>query len=120
MISGETSGEFDGKMWLRKLPSERADEWGELGAFDGRCRVRRCPLKGKNAGADKQGEMGGKVAEIEFFDVGNHAENGQLSTDNRTKSSDKRFVLKKTNTALVVVPRKTTTLSLSICPGVSS
>ena len=42
--------------------------------------------------------MGGKVAEIEFFDVGNHAENGQLSTDNRTKSSDKRFVLKKTNT----------------------
>lgn len=98
MISGETSGEFDGKMWLRKLPSERADEWGELGAFDGRCRVRRCPLKGKNAGADKQGEMGGKVAEIEFFDVGNHAENGQLSTDNRTKSSDKRFVLKKTNT----------------------
>ena len=42
--------------------------------------------------------MGGKVAEIEFFDVGNHAENGHLSADKRTKFSDKRCVLKKTLT----------------------
>ena len=42
--------------------------------------------------------MGEKVAKIEFFDVGNHAENGHLSTDKRTKCSDKVFVLKKTFT----------------------
>ena len=34
--------------------------------------MRRCPLNGKNAGADKQRKMGEKVAEIEFFEVGNH------------------------------------------------
>ena len=43
--------------------------------------------------------MGGKVAEIEFFEVGNHAENGHLSPDKRTKFSDKVFVLKKTFTS---------------------
>ena len=45
--------------------------------------------------------MGGKVAEIEFFDVGNHAENGHLSADKRTKFSDKRCVLKKTLTGMI-------------------
>lgn len=39
--------------------------------------------------------MGGKVAEIDFFEVGNHAENGHLSTDKVTKISDKVFILKK-------------------------
>jgi len=34
--------------------------------------VRRCHLNGKNAGADKQRKVGEKVAEIEFFEVGNH------------------------------------------------
>lgn len=42
--------------------------------------------------------MGGKVAKIEFFEVGNHEKNGHLSTDKRTKISDKVFVLKKTFT----------------------
>lgn len=37
------------------------------------------------------GEIGGKVAEIEFFQVGNHAEDGHLS-------ADKVFILKKTIT----------------------
>ena len=44
------------------------------------------------------GKVGGKVAEIEFFEVENHAENGHLSPDKRTKSLDKVFVLKKTTT----------------------
>ena len=43
--------------------------------------------------------MGEKVAKIEFFDVGNHAEIGHLSTDKVTKFSDKWFVLKKTSTS---------------------
>ena len=57
-----------------------------------------CSLKGKTVRADKQGEMGEKVAEIEFFEVGIHAKNGHLSTDKRTKFSDKQCVLKKTLT----------------------
>ena len=56
--------------------------------------------------------MGGKVAEIEFFDVGNHAENGHLSADKRTKFSDKRCVLKKTLTVVVNVFSKTRIKSL--------
>ena len=40
---------------------------GNAGDFDGGCRVRRCHLNGKNAGADKQRKMGEKVAEIELF-----------------------------------------------------
>ena len=71
---------------------------GNAGDFDGGCRVRRCHLNGKNAGADKQRKMGEKVTEIEFFEVGNHAENGHLSADKVTKCSDKVFVLKKTLT----------------------
>ena len=43
-------------------------------------------------------ENGEKVAEIEFFEVGNHAENGHLSADKVTKCLDKVFVLKKTLT----------------------
>ena len=50
------------------------------------------PEREKERGADKQGEMGEKVAEIEFFEVGNHAKNGHLSIDKRTKFSDKRCV----------------------------
>ena len=53
----------------------------------GRC-VRRMP---QSWGADKQRKIGGKVAEIEFFEVGNHAGNGHLS-------ADKVIVLKKTLT----------------------
>ena len=60
--------------------------------------------------------MGGKVAEIEFFEVGNRVENGHLSADKVTKISDKVFVLKKMFTVPVVVPRKTPLMSLSICP----
>ena len=37
---------------------------GNAGDFDGGCRVRRCHLNGKNAGADKQRKVGEKVAEI--------------------------------------------------------
>ena len=44
------------------------------------------------------GKVGGKVAKIELFEAGNHAENGHLSADKRTKFSDKVFVLKKTTT----------------------
>ena len=47
---------------------------------------------------DKQRETGGKVAEIDFFRVGNHAKKCHLSKDKVTKSSDKVFVLKKTFT----------------------
>ena len=60
--------------------------------------MRRCPLKGKTAGADKQRKIGEKVAEIEFFEVGNHAGNGHLSADKVAKCSDKVFVLKRTLT----------------------
>lgn len=60
--------------------------------------------------------MGGKVAEIDFFEVGNHAENGHLSTDKVTKISDKVFILKKMFTVPVVVPRKKTLMSLSKYP----
>ena len=63
---------------------------GNAGDFDGGCRVRRCHLNGKNAGADKQRKIGGKVAEIEFFEVGNHAENGHLSADIVT-TAEKRY-----------------------------
>ena len=45
-------------------------------------------------------EVQGKVAKIEFFEVGNHAGNGHLSADKVTKCSDKVFVLKKTLTAV--------------------
>ena len=55
-------------------------------------KTRKKNQKRKRVGADKQGEMGEKVTEIEFFDVGNHAENGYLSTDKVTKFSDKVFV----------------------------
>ena len=58
--------------------------------------------------------MGGKVAEIEFFDVGNHAENGHLSADKRTKFSDKRCVLKKTLTGIEPAPPKTIPILLPI------
>ena len=44
--------------------------------------------------------MGEKVAEIGFFEVGNHAKNEHLSKDKRTKFSDKVFVLKKTSTQI--------------------
>ena len=44
------------------------------------------------------GKVGGKVAEIDFFKVGNHAENGHLSPDKVTKYSDKLFVLFQTFT----------------------
>ena len=75
---------------------------GNAGDFDGGCRVRRCHLNGKNAGADKQRKMGEKVAEIEFFEVGNHAGNGHLSADKVTKCSDKVFVfIKQPLTSLI-------------------
>lgn len=50
------------------------------------------PPKEKKSGGGQAGGNGGKVTEIEFFDVGNHAENGYLSTDKVTKFSDKVFV----------------------------
>ena len=59
----------------------------------------KMPSEWENAGADKQRKMGEKVAEIEFFEVGNHAGNGHLSADKVTKCSDKVFALKKTLTS---------------------
>ena len=44
------------------------------------------------------GKVGGKVAEIEFFQIECHAENGHLSADKWTKIVDKVFDLKKTIT----------------------
>ena len=60
------------------------------------CAKRPCEWEKRRA--DKQRKMGEKVAEIEFFEVGNHAGNGHLSADKVTKCSDKVFVLKKTFT----------------------
>ena len=40
---------------------------GNAGDFDGGCRVRRCPLKGKTAGADKQKKMGEKLQKLSFL-----------------------------------------------------
>ena len=40
---------------------------GNAGDFDGGCRVRRCPLNGKNAGADKQRKMGKKLQKLSFL-----------------------------------------------------
>ena len=58
----------------------------------------KMPSEWEKRRADKQRKMGEKVAEIEFFEVGNHAGNGHLSADKVTKCSDKVFVLKKTFT----------------------
>lgn len=57
-----------------------------------------CPPERENDGVVQGGQMGGKVAKIEFFKVGNRVENGHLSADKVTKISDKVFVLKKTFT----------------------
>lgn len=61
------------------------------------CCVGRPPER-ENDGVVRGGQMGGKVAEIEFFEVGNHAKNGHLSKDKVTKISDKVFIKKKTIT----------------------
>ena len=42
---------------------------GNAGDFDGGCRVRRCPLKGKTAGADKQRKMGKKLHKLSFLNL---------------------------------------------------
>ena len=98
MISGETSGSLIGKCGCKGRPLKEKMNGRNAGDFDGDIVCEECPLKGKTAGADKQGEMGEKVAEIEFFEVENHAENGHLSPDKWTKSSDKVFVLFQTFT----------------------
>lgn len=99
---GRRQGRRPGNCWgeggYEGSPLKEKMNGGNAGDFDGGCRVRRCPLNGKNAGADKQRKIGGKVAEIEFFEVGNHAKNGHLSADKVTKCLDKVFVLKKTLT----------------------
>ena len=51
-----------------------------------------CPLKGKKSGGGQAGGNGGKSCRNWFFEVGNHAKNGHLSIDKRTKFSDKRCV----------------------------
>ena len=94
----EDKGNCWGEGGCEGRPLKEKMNGGNAGDFDGGCRVRRCHLNGKNAGADKQRKMGEKVAEIEFFEVGNHAGNGHLSADKVTKCSDKVFVLKKTLT----------------------
>ena len=91
-------GELLGGCGCEGCPLKGKINGRNAGDFDGGCRVRRCHLNGKNAGVDKQRKMGEKVAEIEFFEVGNHAGNGHLSADKVTKCSDKVFVLKKTLT----------------------
>lgn len=65
------------------------------GILVGTSTAKDTPEREKMTGAcagRRLGKVGGKVAEIEFFDVGNHAENGHLSADKRTKFSDKRCV----------------------------
>ena len=99
---------------VAKVAPERVDEWGRAGDFGGDVMCEGCPLKGKTAGADKQGEMGEKVAKIDFLEVGNHAEIGHLSADKRTKCSDKVFVLKKTFTQVELAPPKTIPILLPI------
>ena len=102
VLKGKKQGRRLGNWWgecgCEGSPLKEKMNGGNAGDFDGGCRVRRCHLNGKNAGADKQRKMGEKVAEIEFFEVGNHAGNGHLSADKVTKCSDKVFVLKKTLT----------------------
>ena len=72
---------------------------GEMpGILMGDVVCKECPERGKKLGSCRREEWAEKVAEIEFFEVGNHAENGHLSPDKVTKSSDKWFVLKKTFT----------------------
>ena len=94
----------DWETWLRRTPPEREDKWGgNAGDFDGGCHVRRMPLKEKKSGGGQARGNGGKVAKIEFFDVGNYAGNGHLSADKVTKCSYKVFVLKKTLTRLDTV-----------------
>lgn len=68
------------------------------GDFNGGCRVRKMPLKEKKSGGGQARGNGGKIAEIEFFEFENHAENGHLSADKRTKSSDNMLVLNQTLT----------------------
>lgn len=89
----------DWVLLLRRMPPERVEARGCAGDFGGEFLLRRTPLKGENDGVVQGGQMGGKVAEIEFFEVGNHAKNGHLSKDKRTKFSDKWFVLFQTFTS---------------------
>ena len=99
MIFGETSGPLIGKCGCEGCPLKEKMNGGNVGDFDGGCRVRRMPSeREKCAGGQAGKQMGGKVAEIDFFEVGNHAKNEHLSKDKRTKFSDKVFVLKKTST----------------------
>lgn len=80
------------------MSSERADTRENAGDLIGNSHCVECPPERENDGVVQGGQMGGKVAEIEFFKVGNHAKNGHLSKDKVTKISDKVFILKKTRT----------------------
>ena len=106
------------------ISPERADNWEDVRGVDwefvregypwksgwrGRCGgfgwgllLRRMPperekMTGVCAGK-RLGKVGGKVAEIEFFEIWNGAKKCHLSADKWTKNVDKVFIIKKTIT----------------------
>ena len=89
---------------LEETPAEspkRADNGGNYRGFEWNFVCEGCRFGGESSGFRQGGQAGKwaeKVAEIEFFQDGNHAENGHLSTDKVTKCSGKVFALKKTAT----------------------
>ena len=60
-------GELLGGCGCEGSPLKEKMNGGNAGDFDGGCRVRRCPLNGKNAGADKQRKMGKKLQKLSFL-----------------------------------------------------
>lgn len=60
-------GELLGGCGCDGSPLKEKMNGGNAGDFDGGCRVRRCPLNGKNAGADKQRKMGKKLQKLSFL-----------------------------------------------------
>ncbi len=60
-------GELLGGCGCEGSPLKEKMNGGNAGDFDGGCRVRRCPLKGKTAGADKQRKMGEKLQKLSFL-----------------------------------------------------
>ena len=60
-------GELLGGCGCEGSPLKEKMNGGNAGDFDGGCRVRRCHLNGKNAGADKQRKMGKKLQKLSFL-----------------------------------------------------
>ena len=101
IVTGRKQGEWIGKARLRQDSPKRADNGGNYRGFEWNFVCEGCRFGGESSGFRQGGQAGKwaeKVAEIEFFQDGNHAENGHLSTDKVTKCSGKVFALKKTAT----------------------